>query len=37
MYQHISPREVLIKQAKELRKAVYKIYESMYDKMSKKT
>lgn len=37
MYQHISPREELIKQAKELRKAVYKIYEIMHDKVSKKT
>lgn len=31
MYQHISPREELIKQAKELRKAVYKIDETMHD------
>ena len=36
MYQHISPREELIKQAKELRKSIYKIDESMYDKMPKK-
>lgn len=36
MYQHISPREELIKQAKELRKAVYKIDETMHDKMPKK-
>ena len=36
MYQHISPREELIKQAKELRKAVYKIDEKMHDKMPKK-
>jgi len=36
MYQHISPREELIKQAKELRKAVYKIDENMHDKMPKK-
>ena len=36
MYQHISPREELIKQAKELRKAVYKVDETMHDKMPKK-
>ena len=36
MYQHISPREELIKQAKELRKSVYKIDENMHDKMPKK-
>ncbi len=36
MYQHISPREELIKQAKELRKSIYKIDESMHDKMPKK-
>ena len=36
MYSHISPREELIKQAKELRKSVYKIDESMHDKMPKK-
>lgn len=36
MYQHISPREELIKQAKELRKAVYKIDGTMHDKMPKK-
>ena len=36
MYQHISPREELIKQAKELRKSVYKIDESMHEKMPKK-
>ena len=36
MYQHISPREELIKQAKELRKAVYKIDETMHNKMPKK-
>lgn len=36
MYQHISPREELIKQAKELRKSIYKIDETMYDKMPKK-
>lgn len=35
MYQHISPREALIKQAKELRKSVYKIDETMHDKMPK--
>ena len=35
MFQHISPREEMIKQAKELRKAVYKIDESMHDKMPK--
>ena len=36
MYQHISPREELIKQAKELRKTIYKIDETMHDKMPKK-
>jgi IS5 family transposase len=36
MFHHISPREELIRQAKELRKAVYKIDESMHDKMPKK-
>jgi len=36
MYQHISPREELIRQAKELRKSVYKIDENMHDKMTKK-
>ena len=36
MYQHISPREELIKQAKELRKSIYKIDEAMHDKMPKK-
>ena len=36
MYQHISPREELIKQAKALRKEVYKIDEAMHDKMPKK-
>ena len=36
MYHHISPREELIRQAKELRKSVYKIDESMQDKMPKK-
>ena len=36
MYQHISPREELIRQAKELRKSVYKIDETMHDKMPRK-
>ena len=36
MYHHISPREELIRQAKELRKSVYKIDETMHDKMPKK-
>ena len=36
MFHHISPREELIKQAKELRKSIYKIDESMHDKMPKK-
>lgn len=36
MYSHISPREELIRQAKNLRKAVYKIDETMHDKMPKK-
>ena len=36
MYQHISPREELIKQAKELRKSIYKIDEAMHEKMPKK-
>lgn len=36
MYQHISPREELIKQAKELRKSIYKIDETMHNKMPKK-
>lgn len=36
MYSHISPREELIRQAKNLRKAVYKIDENMHDKMPKK-
>ena len=36
MYQHISPREELIRQAKELRKSIYKIDESMHDKIPKK-
>lgn len=36
MFSHISPREELIRQAKNLRKSVYKIDESMHDKMPKK-
>ena len=36
MYSHISPREELIRQAKELRKSVYKIDETMHEKMPKK-
>lgn len=36
MFHHISPREELIRQAKELRKSVYKIDGSMHDKMPKK-
>lgn len=36
MYSHISPREELIRQAKELRKSVYKIDKDMHDKMPKK-
>lgn len=36
MFSHISPREELIRQAKNLRKVVYKIDESMHDKMPKK-
>ena len=36
MFQHISPREQLIKQAKELRKELYKLDETMHDKMPKK-
>ena len=36
MFHHISPREELIKQAKELRKSIYEIDESMHDKMPKK-
>lgn len=36
MYQHISPREELIKQAKELRKSIYKLDETMHSKMPKK-
>lgn len=36
MYSHISPREELIRQAKEIRKLVYKVDPSMHDKMPKK-
>lgn len=36
MYSHISPREELIRQAKELRKSVYKVDATMHDKMPKK-
>jgi transposase len=36
LYQHISPREELIRRAKELRKSVYAADESMKDKMPKK-
>ncbi|MEG2610606.1 MAG: IS1182 family transposase [Bacilli bacterium] len=36
IYHHISPREELIRQAKELRKSIYKIDETMHDKMPKK-
>lgn len=36
MFSHISPREELIRQAKELRKSIYKIDENMHDKMPKK-
>lgn len=36
MFQHISPREALIKQAKEVRKKVYKINENLKDEMPKK-
>ncbi len=36
MFHHISPRDELIRQAKELRKSIYKIDESMHDKMPKK-
>ena len=35
-FQHISPREELIRQARELRKSIYKIDESMHDKMPPK-
>ncbi len=33
MFHHISPIEELIRQAKELRNSIYKIDESMHDKM----
>lgn len=36
MFHHISPREELIRQAKKFRKSIYKVNESMHDKMSKK-
>ncbi len=36
IYHHISPREELIRQAKELRKSIYKIDETMHNKMPKK-
>lgn len=36
MFSHISPREELIRQAKLLRKSIYKIDENMHDKMPKK-
>lgn len=36
MFSHISPREELIRQAKELRKSVYKIDDNMHEKMPKK-
>ena len=36
MFSHISPREELIRQAKNLRKAVYKVDENMHNKMPKK-
>ena len=36
MFSHISPREELIRQAKNLRKSVYKIDESMHGKMPNK-
>lgn len=35
-FQHISPREELIRQAKELRKSIYKYDETMHEKMPKK-
>jgi len=35
-FQHISPREELIRQAKELRKNIYQIDEKMHQKMPKK-
>lgn len=36
IYQHISPREELIRQAKGLRKLIYKIDETMHEKCLKK-
>lgn len=36
IYHHISPREELIKQSKELRKSIYKYDETMHDKMPRK-
>ena len=36
MYSHISPREELIRQAKEIRKTIYKIDSTMKEKMPKK-
>ncbi|HHV92892.1 MAG TPA: IS1182 family transposase [Pseudomonas aeruginosa] len=36
IYHHISPREELIRQAKELRKSIYKYDETMHDKMPRK-
>lgn len=36
MFHHISPREELIRQAKQLRKSIYKIDETMHSKMPKK-
>lgn len=36
MFSHISPREELIRQAKSLRKSLYKIDENMHNKMPKK-
>lgn len=36
MFHHISPREELIRQAKNLRKSVYRVDENMHDKMPKK-
>lgn len=36
LYSHISPREMLIRQAKSLRKLVYKTDETMKEKMPKK-
>ncbi len=35
-FQHISARDELIRQAKELRKSIYKIDETMHEKMPKK-